>query len=502
LRRDLPDLPDPLDLVDLPDPLDLVDLAGLDAEWPPAGMLEATEAGPVLAALVNTVCLLDLDGDRLVEVAAGAARLVAWASAREIEATAELTRRVTAWRGVGTRADQITPEQMAAAELGAALALSPLAARWRVELAKDLTRLPVTRIALAAGRIDLAKARAVVEAVAPLTDEQAGMVEARVAGRAPDQTAAQLRACLRRAVISADPAGAEGRRRIKVRDRGVWREQGQDGMARLEWVAPAEQVEATWSWLSGMAQAAQDGDRHPAVAGHRDDQPLGGEAAAPARAVRTMDQARSDVLADLGEHGLAAADLPRRHGRRPQLQVLVAYSTLIGADDEPGELAGVGPVTAQVARRIAAHGTWRRLLTAPRTGSLAEVTAGTYEPPQDMADFVIARDRTCRGLGCRVPAERCDLDHRVPHEHGGPTSPANLDARCRTEHRIKTLTDSTVEPDGAGGLWITLPSGRRYHRPAEPMLDHPGLTTDTGTPPLDATAGDPDPPIESDVPPF
>ena len=110
-----------------------------------------------------------------------------------------------------------------------------------------------------------------------------------------------------------------------------------------------------------------------------------------------MDQARSDVLADLGAHGLAVADLPTRHGRRPQLQVLVAYSSLIGADDQPGELAGVGPVTAQVARRIAADGTWRRLLTDPCTGSLAEVSAGTYTPPQDMRDFVIARDRTCRG---------------------------------------------------------------------------------------------------------
>jgi len=381
---------------------------------------------------------------------------------------------------------EVSPEQMAAAELGAALALSPLAARLRVELATDLARLPLTRIALAAGRIDLTKARAVVEAVAPLTDEQAVAVEARVAARAPDQTAAQLRACLRRAVISIDPAGAEARRAIKVRGRGVWREVMSDGMARLEWVGPVEQVEATWSWLCGMAQAAQDGDRHPATGSADADLPA---------VVRTMDQARSDILADLGEHGLAAQDLPRRHGRRPQLHVVIAYSTLIGADEEPGELAGVGPVHAQVARRIAAEGTWRRLLSDPSTGSLVEVTAGTYEPPQDMRDFVIARDKTCRGLGCRVPAERCDLDHRVPHEAGGPTSPTNLDPGCRPWHRVKTFTDTTVQPDGQGGLWITLPSGRRYHRPAEPMLDHPSLMTAPSTEEVDATAGDPDPPV-------
>ncbi len=32
-------------------------IAELDGVWPPAGMVEATEAGPVLAALLNTVSL-------------------------------------------------------------------------------------------------------------------------------------------------------------------------------------------------------------------------------------------------------------------------------------------------------------------------------------------------------------------------------------------------------------------------------------------------------------
>ncbi|MCY7374002.1 MAG: hypothetical protein LH461_09955, partial [Spirochaetaceae bacterium] len=95
-----------------------------------------------------------------------------------------------------------------------------------------------------------------------------------------------------------------------------------------------------------------------------------------------------------------------------------------------------------------------------------------------------------------------------------PTSPTNLEPRCRVEHRIKTFTDTTVEPDGAGGLWLTLPSGRRYHRPAEPMLDHPGLITGPRDTDHDTTAGDPDPPAttttttpapdttELDIPPF
>jgi hypothetical protein len=438
-----------------------------------------------LAAVLSTVRLEALDADGLVEYAAAAARLAGWACAAEAEATAELTARCPRWRGVGFGADQVSPEAMAAAELGAGLALSPVAARLRVEFARELARLPGTRLALAAGRIDPVKARAITEATRLLEADAARAVEARVLPRAGEQTAAMLRAALRRAVIAVDPAAAETRRRLQVAARGVWRQPLEDGVARLEWVGPTAQVEATYTWLTAKARAA----RGP------------GEA-------RTLDQARSDVLGDLGVHGLAVEELPRRHGRRPQIQVVVAASTLLGVDDEPAELAGMGPITAATARAIAAGGTWRRLLTDPATGRLVELSTDAYEPPQQLRDFVIARDRTCRGLGCRLPADRCDLDPRVPHPEGR-TEAGNLDPACRSWHRIKTLTDTHVEPDGAGGLLITLPSGRTYRRPAEPVLDHPGLAPPAD--PVQTFAGDPDPPDgadalidnpDDDVPPF
>ena len=430
--------------------------AELDAEWPPPGLVDDTPAGPRLAALLSTATPADLPAGVLVEVAAGAARLASWAAAQEAAATAALTDRVQGYRGVGPRACQIAPEEMAAAELGAGLSLSPGAARLRIELATALRRLPSTRLALASGRIDLTKARAVADAVTGLSDDLAAAVETRVMGRAGDQTAAQLRACLRRAVISLDPAGAQSRRDAKVAERGVWREVLPDGLGRLEWVAPIEQVEASHSWLTGRAQLAKAADVR-----------AGGP-------VRTLDQCRSDVLADLGEIGLAMEDLPRRAGRQPQVGVVVALSTLLGADDEPAELPGVGPITAEVARRIAVEGVWRRLVTDPRTGVLQDMSSPHYRPPQEMRDAVLIRDRTCRGLGCRVSADRCDIDHRTPFPEG-PTSPGNLDARCRRDHRAKTLTEVRVEADDEGGLWSTLPSGRRYYDPAEPVLHHPRL---------------------------
>ena len=52
--------------------------------------------------------------------------------------------------------------------------------------------------------------------------------------------------------------------------------------------------------------------------------------------------------------------------------MLVPYPTLIGLAELPGELDGFGPIPASVARRLAAGGTWRRILTDPATGRVLD----------------------------------------------------------------------------------------------------------------------------------
>ena len=76
-----------------------------------------------------------------------------------------------------------------------------------------LATLPETHALWEAGRIDTAKARAVDDATWMLLPELARAVQDRVLPRAPEQTLAQLKAALARAVIAADPDGAEQRHR-------------------------------------------------------------------------------------------------------------------------------------------------------------------------------------------------------------------------------------------------------------------------------------------------
>jgi hypothetical protein len=120
---------------------------------------------------------------------------------------------------------------------------------------------------------------------------------------------------------------------------------------------------------------------------------------------RTTDQRRADAAVQLALttlNGTGSAELPREHGMRPTVQVTVALSTLLGLDDQPGDLDGTGPIPASLARRIAADqtGTWRRLVTDPM-GRLLDYGRSTYRPPKDLADWgvltILDSDSRLRG---------------------------------------------------------------------------------------------------------
>ena len=305
-----------------------------DETWPPVGLLDEVEPGPLLASLAAETDLSTCSDADLVGVVAAAYRVQCWAAALEVDATNVLVARCEGWRGVVPQGRQVPKESvsaelMAAVEIGCALDLAPATARAKVALARDLRRLPATRRALAAGVIDVPKARLLVDELRPLDDVAAREIEASVVAAAAGRTKAQLRDRLRRAVLAADPTAAQQRQQRATADRRVELFPLSDGMAGLTYLDSADTVQALYLWLTGTANAATG------PAGTDD---------------RTTDQRRADVLADIGRHGLACEDLPVRHGRRPQVQVTVAASTLLGLDDLPGLLAGYGPITADTAR--------------------------------------------------------------------------------------------------------------------------------------------------------
>lgn len=377
-----------------------------------------------------------LTDDQSLEAIAGWEKLIAFAQAAQL-------RHIARFAALRPGEEPGTGIALAADEIAAELQLTRVAANNRLALARALTeRLPATLAALSRGDIDLRKAQVVCDETWPLTDEQAGAVEARVLERAAGRdvsTVTWWRATLRREVLKTDPAGAQRRHDQRRTERRVVLTPAADGMAELWALLPAPEAVAIYSKLGGLARRTNPGDD------------------------RTMDQRRADCLVDLL--------LDRSTGRMDvQVQVTVAATTLMGLDELPGELVGYGSIPASQARELAADGTWRRLLTDPASGTLLDYGRKTYRPPKALADHVRARDRFCIFPGCRQPAEKCDLDHGEPYPEGC-TADSNLAPECRHHHLVKTRGEWTVSQSQPGVFDWRSPTGRNYRVTPEPLAE-------------------------------
>ena len=151
---------------------------------------------------------------------------------------------------------------------------------------------------------------------------------------------------------------------------------------------------------------------------------------------RGIDQVRADLLSDL----LLASDPSAVSGTgldsiQARIQVTVAAGTLLGADDRPAELDGVGPLHPDIARDLAGrNGGWSRLFL-DHAGMVTATAA--YAPTAAMRRHLQARDQHCRFPGCRMPVHRCQTDHNHDHAKGGKTSIDNLSHFCMGHHSLK-----------------------------------------------------------------
>jgi len=485
--------------------------------WSAASLLERLEPGSGLAAVLE---LLDpellnpagpdegpLDDAALVEAVAAWERLAAWAHLGAALTAAALSRRAS-----------MNPHWQSPAPSRTCVAGDELAMRlgWSRPAAHRLVRdgralqgglMPVAD-AVREGLVDTPKLRVLTDRLHDRPYQLSWPVQEAVLPEAPLRTPTQLAADIDRALLATDPEDAALRLPRAIASRHVCHPRRlPDGMAGLWAVLPAAdaaRVDATLEATARTARAVGD--------------------------PRTLDQLRADTLTDLatGQALLAGAaltgggrhegcagesdgaggsapqqepDLPFEHetaeqfdqepdeqgnpGRDPilarppsrqrapgiripsiRIDVTVALSTLMGLDERPAELAGLGPIPAEQARALAAQGVWRRIVTDPLTGAVLDVGRTRYRPPAALADHVQARDRVCAGPGCSVPADHCDLDHTTEY-HGTPANGSTAPGRTRADnlgplsrrcHRLKT--------DGGFTLTQTAPGVFEWHTPA------------------------------------
>jgi Domain of unknown function (DUF222) len=228
------------------------DLTGRIAEHLPAG--------PGLAAWLSTADVDEVSDYDLPAIAAGFRRAAAWAQAGELAAVAAMAARAAARdRKVGLGEDGEPARVTAAAttEVALALVMTQTSASWWTHLAVALRwRLRATGAALAAGQVDVPRARLIHEATARLDDETARAVEAMVLPRAGGTTTAQLRIALRRAVLVADPRGAEDRQTEAESRAKVSAYPDEDGTGTLSAThLPGVTLAAMFARLSALALA-------------------------------------------------------------------------------------------------------------------------------------------------------------------------------------------------------------------------------------------------------
>ncbi len=201
------------------------DGSGMGIGFADGGVLDVLDPGPVLAGFTADAWaggLGVLSDDELIGVLRAWRRLSSWAAAGELAAVSELTARRERGAGVyGPGSSVRQPVDCVADELACALTLTRRGAENLADRARSLADLPATAAGLRLGRIDMPKALAIIDGVAGLEPGLARAVEDMVLVKAPGETAGELRAAVRRAVLAADPAAARVRRETAEKDARV-----------------------------------------------------------------------------------------------------------------------------------------------------------------------------------------------------------------------------------------------------------------------------------------
>lgn len=345
-------------------------------------------------------------------------------------------------------------------DVSTALRLAPATAQSRIDIARTLVNnLPNTCSALATGEISAAHATVIAREAAiairnGAPDSVIFEVEQRAISFAELHTPGQVAARVRTDIAKAIPEEFEEMTSRATALRRVSCYNEADGMSTVVAILPAADAQIVMNSIEAfilrqdqlhLSQNKSDTDR-------------------------TIDQKRADALSTICSNFLSEISETVTPQRRPlTVNVTVDLPTLLGLSENPGQLAGYGPIPASVARELASDAKWKRFITEPQTGNLLDFGRESYEPPQHLKDFLIARDRTCRFPGCRRSALLSDLDHAESWESGGSTSPENIGALCRRHHRLKTHDGWRIQSFSDGSCTWTSPLGKEFFTPARSM---------------------------------
>ncbi|MCC3271735.1 HNH endonuclease [Arthrobacter zhangbolii] len=369
-----------------------------------------------------------------------------------------------------------------------------------------------TLTALEEGKLSYGHAQVLLDQCENVPAADLPELEADLLAAATGQTRAQFSAKARRLRENKYPQTIPARHQSAFEKRKVTLDPVEDGMSWLSALLPAPEAQQIYTALSTSAQGEQlagdprtrdqlradilaqllmggMGSARSGAAGNTGHRGRKGTADSGGR-TRTIDGGRYPDTTDHGGpadaagggghavEGVGHADKtgagltdPDDIGSIPraEIMVLISAETLFGANEEPAELHGYGPISAEAARRLARNATrWTGLVRDPHTGEILGV-GRRRKVPAGLARWLRARDGTCRFPGCRVSTGVTEIDHTKDWAKGGNTEHSNLAHLCRRHHRFKTLGYWKACQPSPGVLEWTSPTGRVYR--TEPFLE-------------------------------
>jgi hypothetical protein len=283
-----------------------------------------------------------------------------------------------------------TPDEFAADEIRAALVWTRRAAEGQFWLAYDLcTRLPAVQAAMAAGDCDEPRARIFSEWTKDLSEPQARALCEALLPRLGELTTGGLIEAITKHAIAIDPDWARRRYEQALADRAVVGRRNPDGSANLcGYNLPVDRVAAAGDRIDALAKAAKhagslrpiDHLRADLFLGMTDGAYLGcddttiidlllatGDGDEPGRSEDPGtggydgscedtgdDDSGESAAGNAGDAGATPGGETAPAGGRGRggIELRVQLSTLLRADQHPGEIAGWGPVHAELARTL------------------------------------------------------------------------------------------------------------------------------------------------------
>lgn len=305
-----------------------------------------------------------------------------------------------------------------------------------LNVARRLHELPAVEAATEQGLIGFGQAAVIAESADVLAHRQEEIV-----AKAEELDPARLRVEVRRIAMQEDAERMKREAEWAYRSRFLKLETWRDGRIKLDGLLDAEGGTKVKKALeAALGRRAKDEKR-------------------------SEGQRRADALVDVAARALGGRKSGQTGGQVPHVNITVELETLVGLRDDPGSLAGAGPVLCDTIERHLCDAALCFSVLHDARVLLAGKEKRTFSGPLRRA--LMLKRQGCEFPSCDRSADWCEGHHLLAFLHRGKTLPGNGSLLCGYHHRLVHEGGWSVERE-EGELVAINPQGELFRSTKAP----------------------------------